>query len=209
MSYIFLRGEIDGWGTMDNRDEHKRIIEGVLEKFNSEMKKILIAPFRFEDGTIEGSLEQGRDIYEMLIVFEFKIRPLKALWGVGVCGERVSAIAEIVAKERASEMLSDVVAGIHKSKRAKPEIMIKSDYNDFDSVINTLICLASDIKNRWTKRQNEIVITYFKNGENQNKAAEKVGISQSSIQRSLTSAKYYLFKDAAEGIRKSLEYIMD
>lgn len=209
MTYIVLRSNIIDWGETDNKEQLTEQIKDTLRDFNSDIEEMLISSLEFEDGIIEGVFKQGKGLYEILIVLEFRLKPLNMQFGIGVCKDTHSAIPMGRAQKRASDMLEQVINCEHRNKCAQTNIMLKSDDDDFDKIINSLLFLAFDIKNGWSRRQTEILVNYFKSNENQVKAADRMGISQSSVQRSLRSAKYYLFKNTINGINKAFEYITE
>ena len=209
MTYIVLRSNIIDWGETDNKEQLTEQIKDTLRDFNSDIEEMLISPLEFEDGIIEGVFKQGKGLYEILIVLEFRLKPLNMQFGIGVCKDTHSAIPMGRAHIRAVDMLEQVMNCEHRNKCAQTNIMLKSDDDDFDKIINSLLFLAFDIKNGWSRRQTEILVNYFKSNENQVKAADRMGISQSSVQRSLRSAKYYLFKNTINGIDKAFGYITD
>ena len=209
MTYIVLRSNIIDWGETDNKEQLTEQIKDTLRDFNSDIEEMLISSLEFEDGIIEGVFKQGKGLYEILIVLEFRLKRLNMQFGIGVCKDTHSAIPMGRAQKRASDMLEQVINCEHRNKCAQTNIMLKSDDDDFDKIINSLLFLAFDIKNGWSRRQTEILVNYFKSNENQVKAADRMGISQSSVQRSLRSAKYYLFKNTINGIDKAFGYITD
>ncbi|MFQ7292298.1 MAG: SatD family protein [Monoglobales bacterium] len=209
MTYIVLRSNIIDWGETDNKEQLTEQIKDTLRDFNSDIEEMLISPLEFEDGIIEGVFKQGKGLYEILLVLEFRFKPLNMQFGIGICKDTRSAIPMGRAQKRASDMLEQVINCEHRNKCAQTNIMLKSDDDDFDKIINSLLFLAFDIKNGWSRRQTEILVNYFKSNENQVKAADRMGISQSSVQRSLRSAKYYLFKNTINGIDKAFGYITD
>lgn len=209
MTYIVLQSNIINWGETDNKEQLTEQIRDTLKSINSTIEEILISPLEFEDGIIEGVFKQGKGLYEILLVLEFRFKPLNMQFGIGICKDTRSAIPMGRAQKRASDMLEQVINCEHRNKCAQTNIMLKSDDDDFDKIINSLLFLAFDIKNGWSRRQTEILVNYFKSNENQVKAADRMGISQSSVQRSLRSAKYYLFKNTINGIDKAFGYITD
>lgn len=209
MTYIVLRSNIIDWGETDNKEQLTEQIKDTLRDFNSDIEEMLISSLEFEDGIIEGVFKQGKGLYEILIVLEFRLKPLNMQFGIGVCKDTHSAIPMGRAQKRASDMLEQVINCEHRNKCAQTNIMLKSDDDDFDKIINSLLFLAFDIKNGWSRRQSEILVNYFKSNENQVRTADRMGISQSSVQRSLRSAKYYLFKNTINGIDKAFGYITE
>lgn len=209
MTYIVLRSNIIDWGETDNKEQLTEQIKDTLRDFNSDIEEMLISSLEFEDGIIEGVFKQGKGLYEILIVLEFRLKPLNMQFGIGVCRNTRSSVPMAKAQIRAVDMLEQVMNCEHRNKCAQTNIMLKSDDDDFDKIINSLLFLAFDIKNGWSRRQTEILVNYFKSNENQVKAADRMGISQSSVQRSLRSAKYYLFKNTINGIDKAFGYITE
>ena len=209
MTYIVLRSNIIDWGETDNKEQLTEQIKDTLRDFNSDIEEMLISSLEFEDGIIEGVFKRGEGLYEIILVLEFKLKPFKMQFGIGVCRNTRSSVPMAKAHIHAVDMLEQVMNCGHRNKCAQTNIMLKSDDDDFDKIINSLLFLAFDIENGWSRRQTEILVNYFKSNENQVKAADRMGISQSSVQRSLRSAKYYLFKNTINGIDKAFGYITE
>ena len=62
------------------------------------------------------------------------------------------------------------------------------------SLINSLLTVQSNLENSWTKAQRETVIDMMEL-ENQFLVAEKRGLNQSTISRSIHSSQYYLYTE--------------
>ena len=151
MTYIVLRSNIIDWGETDNKEQLTEQIKDTLRDFNSDIEEMLISSLEFEDGIIEGVFKQGKGLYEILIVLEFRLKPLNMQFGIGVCKDTHSAIPMGRAQKRASDMLEQVINCEHRNKCAQTNIMLKSDDDDFDKIINSLLFLAFDIKNGWSR----------------------------------------------------------
>ena len=65
----------------------------------------------------------------------------------------------------------------------------------------------SVIRKDWSDRQREIIWEFDRNKESQSKCAERLNISQSSVQRSLANGNYYAYKSAKETINNVLKEI--
>ena len=86
-------------------------------------------------------------------------------------------------------------------------IEIEDDTHSISSMLNTIFSLMSVIRKDWSDRQREIIWDFDRNKESQSKCAERLNISQSSVQRSLANGNYYAYKSAKETINNVLKEI--
>ena len=63
------------------------------------------------------------------------------------------------------------------------------------------------IQNNWSDRQREIIWEFDKNKGSQSECAERMKISQSSVQRSLVNGNYYAYKEAKDTVNSVLREI--
>jgi hypothetical protein len=78
---------------------------------------------------------------------------------------------------------------------------------NIDLILNTIFILGSTIKSKWSGRQREIVLAYIESDNNQIKTADKLGITQSSVNKGLSNAGYYAYKSAIDLVSKALSDI--
>ena len=212
MAQIAVNCHIVGYNEIADAQEkealEKRLVD-LLKSFNFNFSKYISKPLIFSDGKIEGYFDNGEMVYELLLRVEFNIHPLRMRVGIGAAGSRsaFTSMPEDIAAKRAADMLFLVEDSEHRNKHAVYDMMLKSDWEKFDKIINALLLMAAGIKRGWSNRQREIIRMYIRNGENQVRTAEQIGISQSSVQRSLRSAQYYAFKSAVLGLGEAFGYI--
>ncbi len=67
-------------------------------------------------------------------------------------------------------------------------------------LVNTIFELMKSMEQTWTGRQKEVIWDMLKNQDNQNNVANRLGISQSSVQKSLAKGHYYVYENAMKNV---------
>jgi len=74
-------------------------------------------------------------------------------------------------------------------------------------LINTIFSLLTVIKDSWTERQRETIWNMLNYQDSQIEVAERLGITQPSVQKNLVKGNYYEYKDAVKVVKKILSEI--
>ena len=62
--------------------------------------------------------------------------------------------------------------------------------------------LLTTIEDGWSDRQREIISLMMQRKEKQTDVAKKLGITQSTVQKSLTAGNYYVYEEAFQALSR-------
>lgn len=192
--------------------ELMKILEGINKTYSNEIASKFMITLGDE---FQGLLKCGNHVIDIVSEIESRIYPVKIRVGIGV-GEITTEInpdlplgADGPAYYFARNAIEYLKKNEKRSKTNKGNIkIIAGDANvQALELINSILSLSTVIKNRWTSRQREVIYDYMKHKDGQKKVAERLGITQSSVQKSLAGADYYSYKDAMDAVSKALSEI--
>lgn len=63
-------------------------------------------------------------------------------------------------------------------------------------MINTIFTLLSTLETSWSDRQREIIYNMIKYQDTQTTVAKRLGVTQSTIQKTLIAGNYYAYEEA-------------
>lgn len=217
-SYIAIIGDIIQSKKIKDRSESQKILQTVLNDINKKYSEDIVSKFMITLGDeFQGLLNRGENIMNIITEIEVKIYPVKIRFGVGI-GEITTDInpdipigADGPAYYNARKMIENLKSTEKKNKAAESNIMIASDVDNekVDILLNSILSLCTTIREKWTERQREIVFNCLEHGDNQSETAERFGISQSSVQKSLSNAGYYSYKNALDIVTKAFSDIKE
>jgi len=214
--YIAIIGDIKKSKQLDDRKKIQIQLQKILNDINIKYTKDIASKFMITLGDeFQGLLGCGENVMSIISEIETKIYPVKIRYGVGI-GEMTTDInpdlplgADGPAYYNARDAIEYLKNNEKKSKASQANIMIMADgeSNPTVKLLNTVLSLETVIKSKWTDRQREIIHEYIKNDDNQIKAAEGLSITQSSVQKSLSKANYYTYKEAMDIVSNVLSEI--
>ncbi|MFV0414636.1 MAG: SatD family protein [Oscillospiraceae bacterium] len=204
-AYIAMIGDMVHSKEIANRGEVQLQLKEVLLRINTAYSADIAARFMITLGDeFQGLLHRGENTMNILGEIEQAMQPTRLRFGVGV-GEITTEIDPTVplgadgpAYYRAREMITQLKARERKNKEAFANVMVASGAGSryTDELLNSVLSLAGLLKEKWTRRQTEIIAAYRACGENQYQAAEKLGIRQASVNKALAAAGYYSYQKA-------------
>ena len=214
--YRAIIGDIKKSKQLDDRKKIQIQLQKILNDINIKYTKDIASKFMITLGDeFQGLLGCGENVMSIISEIETKIYPVKIRYGVGI-GEMTTDInpdlplgADGPAYYNARDAIEYLKNNEKKSKASQANIMIMADgeSNPTVKLLNTVLSLETVIKSKWTDRQREIIHEYIKNDDNQIKAAEGLSITQSSVQKSLSKANYYTYKEAMDIVSNVLSEI--
>jgi len=161
----------------------------------------------------QGLLHSGKVVMDIIEIIAREIFPTRLRFGIGV-GEILTSIeyemplgADGPAYYNARAVINRFKSVEKKKMTAKADIGIKTDNENNDSLINAIFTQSYFIKSKWTNRQREIINCYLALNEVQSDVALKLGINQSSVQRSLQHSGFYGYSQAVKSITVFLSEI--
>lgn len=214
--YIAIIGDIKNSKKIHNRLEVQSKLQKILDKINIKYENHIASKFMITLGDeFQGLLKAGENLMEIISEIEGEMYPIKLRFGIGV-GEINTEInkdiplgADGPAYYNARKAIELIRNNENKSKSPNPNIklVVEGKYNNSTELINTIFSLLSTIENKWTDRQREIIYDYISHKDNQSKVAERLSITQSSVQKSLSKANFYAYEDAINTVSKALKEI--
>lgn len=214
--YIAIIGDIKNSKELENRRDTQIKLNSVLNNINAKYKSVISAKFMITLGDeFQGLLCRGDGALDIIEEIQRAMYPVKIRFGIGVGQITTEINAEMAigadgpgyykARE-AIEMLKNSEYR-NKTQAANIRIEVENDENSITIMLNTIFSLMAVIQNNWSRRQREIVWAYEQYGGSQLECAERLNISQSSVQRSLINSNYYAYKDAKETVNTVLREI--
>lgn len=214
--YIAIIGDIKNSKELENRRDTQIKLNSVLNNINAKYKSVISAKFMITLGDeFQGLLCRGDGALDIIEEIQRAMYPVKIRFGIGVGQITTEINAEMAigadgpgyykARE-AIEMLKNSEYR-NKTQAANIRIEVEDDENSITIMLNTIFSLMAVIQDNWSRRQREIVWAYEQYGGSQLECAERLNISQSSVQRSLINSNYYAYKDAKETVNTVLREI--
>ncbi|MEE1305821.1 MAG: SatD family protein [Agathobacter sp.] len=213
MEYFAIIGDIVCSKLIEDRLSVQKQLNSVLDKVNSEYAKEIASRFIITLGDeFQGLLSSGENVVEIAKLIQNLMYPVKIRFGIGL-GEIATDInpemaigADGPAYYYARDAINMVEATECQNKIQAADIIVKSENSDeVIQLINNNLMLIHVIEQSWTKRQRQIVNEIQHLGGNQSLCANKLGISQSTVQRALIGASYYAYRDSMELFKRILK----
>jgi hypothetical protein len=214
--YIAIIGDMKESKKISNRSEVQKKLNKVLEEINIKYKDDIFSKFIITLGDeFQGLLCNGANTMHILFEIEQRMYPVKIRFGVGV-GEittdvnREMAIGADGPGYYNARTAIEYLKANEKRKQNKPaniRFEIDGDNQASTIMINTILSLMTVIKDSWSDRQREIIWDMFEHQDSQLDVAKRLAIKQPSVQKSLSTGKYYSFKDAFDTIGQALKEI--
>jgi len=212
--YIAIIGDIIESKKIADRNEVQIKLRQKLRDINEKYKDDIASKFMITLGDeFQGLLKRGRDAMNIISEIELDMFPVKLRFGVGIGRIDTEINAEIPlgadgpAYHQARKMINLLKDKEKHYKESYANIMIASESDRIDVLLNAILSLSATLKNKWTKRQIEIINCYMNCGSNQYKTAEKLSITQSSVNKALDSASFYSYKKALDTVSMVLSEI--
>ncbi len=214
--YVAIIGDIKNSKELEDRKNIQVRLKSVLNGLNEKYGSVISAKFMITLGDeFQGLLSGGNRVLDIIEEIQRQMYPVEIRFGIGV-GQITTEInpemaigADGPGYYKAREAIETLKQNEQKSKTQASDIRIaiENDEHSIALMLNTIFSLMTAIQNDWSKRQREIVWAFEKNGGSQLKCAERLNVSQSSVQRSLINGNYYAYKNAKETINTVLEEI--
>mgnify|MGYP002412058470 CR=1 FL=1 len=207
--YFAVIGDIIRSKKIPNRSKTQEKLAETLACVNEKYRDCLASKFMITLGDeFQGLLKTGGPAVELITGIEMKLYPVRLRFGVGV-GEIVTAIdpelplgADGPAYHNAREMLTRLKSLEKKSKSPDRDCMVASGGLLNDELVNTVFSLCAAIRKKWTRLQWETVADCIELGDNQLMLARKYKIGQPSVQKRLSGAEYYAYKNALSAVSR-------
>ncbi len=211
--YTVIIGDIIDSKRIIDRKVTQIKLKKVLNEINNKYSNDIASKFTITLGDeFQGLLKSRKNIINIIFDIEMKMSPISLRFGVGI-GDISTEINYEYSSEidgssyhRARAMIENLEIIKKQYSTLEANIFISSQDVDteIDKLLNSLLSVCTVLKSKWTNRQTEIIHAYLLSEENQYKAAEKLGITQSSVNKGLNNASFYTYKSAMENINSFL-----
>lgn len=210
-NYIAVIADIKESRLIQDRKFIQENLLKTLDNINEKYKAHIASNFKVSSGdSFQGLLNNGYHIMDIVIGLEMELYPLKLRFGIGIGSidteiyKDNSNLVDGEAYHIAINKLEEVKEYENKKERVITNYKIGKYGSDL-SLVNSLFSLVSIIKNNWSENQVQVIKAYIENECQQQRAAERLGKSQSTISRSLENSQYYSLSNAFEVLNKAIE----
>lgn len=214
--YIAIIGDIKKSKELNDRNLVQTKMKKVLSEINRKYESNIDSKFMITLGDeFQGLLKCGENVMNIISEIESSMYPVEIRFGIGV-GKITTEIdtemplgADGPAYYNARYAVEVLKNDEKKSKMPESNISIRieGENESSEKLLNTILSLLTVIKSKWTDRQREVISDFIEHGDNQMSVANRLGITQSSVQKSLSSGNYYSFKEAIDTVSSALSEI--
>lgn len=214
--YVAIVGDIVKSKKLVDRNEIQNNLKAVLNKINEKYADEIASNFMLTLGDeFQGLLKCGKDAIRIISEIEIAMLPIRLRFGIGIgridteINRDIPLGTDGPAYHNARKMIDELKIKEKKYETSYSNIMICSqgDNGQIDMFLNTILSLCSTLKAKWSPRQTEIISCYISSDKNQYKAAEKLGITQSSVNKALNNSDYYAYEKAIDTVSSALSEI--
>lgn len=211
--YIAIIGDIKESRKLENRKEIQRKMNEILGEVNVKYSEYVASGFMITLGDeFQGLLCDGTHVMNIIFEIQKYMYPIKIRFGIGI-----GTITTEINREWAigadgpgyynARKAVEYLKNMEKKKQInKTDIRLETDESDQSTamMINTILSLMTVVKESWTNRQREIIWDMLEYRGSQVEAARRLGIRQPTVQKSLASGSYYIYKEAFDTVEKVL-----
>jgi len=206
--YFAIIGDVVDSRNIDNRDEVQKQYVKIISKINKKYSNDIASKFLITLGdSFQGLLKNTTHLLKIIEEIEEALSPIKLRFGIGIGKINTSIIIEdsSLIDGPAYHNARFAIDSIKASNRKKTYILVHSDNNTLDNLINSSLSLCNHIKSEWTDKQKEVIKLYTKKNKNQTYIATELNIKQPSVNSRLQSSNIYLYTESMENINKAFE----
>lgn len=215
--YIAIIADIKNSRKIKDRNEVQKKLRRVLEGINQQYHNDTCSRFTITLGDeFQGLLRNGANTMHIIADIERQMHPIKMRFGIGVGDIRTEVIKEMSIGADGpvyhnARKAIDILKEDEKRNQTNPaDIRLEVDGAENQAVtemINVILSLMTAIKELWSDRQREIIWDMVEHQVSQTDLAKRLGITQPSVQKSLSKGKYYTYKKGMDMVHKALEEI--
>ena len=204
-----LVGDIVGSREASDRQKLQSDIQSSLDEVNDEVDGSSIAPMEIVRGDeFEGGFRDPSACIEAFFTLERILFPVRFKAGIGV-GE-ISTSEDTSISRMDGPAFHRARAAVEEAKSSASDLLIRSNNQSRDAILNTILDLLTLLKERWTDRQWEIVNHYRENRDRtQSEIAYEFGISQPAVAKVLQRTKIKHIDGAKEVLAHELKSMVN
>lgn len=211
--FVAIIGDIRNSKNLLNRKSIQDSLKQVLEDINKEYAEDIAAKFLITLGDeFQGLLRNSRNIVRIIEAIKIKMYPVEIRFGVGI-GEITTDINSEMALGadgpgyyKAREAIELLKENEKKNKTVISDIRVECEAGNNSQIvlINTVFELIRVIEQNWSERQRQIIwnIQIYQDG--QKRTAERLGVTQSSVNKALANGNYYAYAKALKDVENIL-----
>lgn len=216
--HVAIIGDIINSKKIIDRNAVQNRLKTALNKINEKYSDEIASKFMITLGDeFQGLLNFGKNAIKIISEIEIAVLPMQLRFGVGIgkidteIDHAIPLGADGPAYHNARKMIGELKEKERKYETNYSNIMISSqgDNERIDILLNSILSLSSTLKAKWTSRQTEIISCYIKSDRNQYKAAQELGITQSSVNKALINSNYYTYQNAINIVNLTLSDIKE
>jgi len=209
---IAIIGDIRNSRELERRKAIQDKLKSVLEEINSEYKEEIASRFIITLGDeFQGLLLKGNNLLKIIQEIKSALYPVELRFGIGV-GKITTDInmemalgADGPGYYKAREAIEIIKENEKKNRAVVSDIRVEKEKADEQVLLlNTVFELMKAVENEWTKRQREIIWNMLKYQDGQQKAAQRMGITQAAVHKVLIRGNYYVYEKAMKNVREVL-----
>lgn len=199
-----LMGDVVGSRGVEDRAGLQRRLSALLAEVNDRHAEQLMAPLRLVRGDeFQGLLIHPRPLVPMISALEDGLHPVRVTFGVGIGGLSTDAGSDVGA-------LDGPV--FHRGRQALEEARDRDVWARVcgfgpvvDDLLDAHLALIEAVRSRWTDTQRR----YARGARTalQREVAREHGVSESTVSKSLTAARFQAVLEGEESLGRFLEQI--
>ena len=217
-SFVAVIGDMKDSRHLENRKEVQVRLQGILDRLNEKYKDEIVSRFLITLGDeFQGLLSSGKYILDMVNEIRMEMYPVRLRFGIGF-GQITTDIRTEMALGadgpgyyRAREAVELLKEREKKNRSVLSELCLKMDetHRDKEILLNTVFDLMYVVESGWTDRQREVIWDMLLHGDGQQNTAGRLGITQSTVQKTLAAGNYYTYESALKNVSEILGDIQD
>lgn len=217
-SFVAVIGDMKDSRHLENRKEVQVRLQGILDRLNEKYKDEIVSRFLITLGDeFQGLLSSGKYILDMVNEIRMAMHPVRLRFGIGF-GQITTDIRTEMALGadgpgyyRAREAVELLKEREKKNRSVLSELCLKMDetHRDKEILLNTVFDLMYVVESGWTDRQREVIWDMLLHGDGQQNTAGRLGITQSTVQKTLAAGSYYTYESALKNASEILGDIQD
>lgn len=211
--YIVIIGDIKKSRTIKERSEVQEKLKRTLKAVNEKYASDIAAQFMITLGDeFQGLLDKGEHILDIMKEIQVNMHPVRLRFGIGV-GSVSTKVDQTQTREIDGSCYHNARSAIEYLKQNEKrnhnievdiKISVEEDVCETACLINTVFSLMAVIEQGWSERQRAIIYDFSHYQDGQEKCAARLGIAQSSVQRSLMNSNYYAYAQAYKTVNQIL-----
>lgn len=191
------------------QEKLKIVLDGINNKYEQEIASKFVTTLGDE---FQGLLSDGTSVLKIIEEIRMQLYPVDMRFGIGIgkittdINTEMALGADGPGYYKAREAVEKIKENEKKKKAVVSDIRLEQEMGNEQQIvlINTVFELLKSIEQKWTERQREIIWNMLKYQDGQEKVACRMGITQSSVHKSLVSGQYYAYEKAMKNVQDIL-----